>query len=432
MKLSSQLSSQPSYLSPVEPEEQRLYDHWLHSVQSDSPSQLIERFRHLFIEGTNYTDPDVERALQVIVNSKEANQKFKYVLNRCCQIIINSWQAQGHQQEATLELLNLLDISQAQTRTYSRYAQRLQLLVKNFYHTEQYLTLNRLARVISQATEPSKKESELIGSLLGYYPYLYEHCLLSEDSSNEHKKQIRKLRLGMQKRFELRLSQYVTYQVRLAEIARHRQFSHGAGRIISPVEKPSLLNEKRLAIALKHFMGNSLGGRTYSELAHNFIFQSQQVSSYGVFKEQFYQYLTFCLDSKYCKSCFHERLYEYLQNILPQYNQQKNSELLVLRTCTKLLNFLVVESQQRLDHHIYIDAVTNLGSTKTVGLLLKIVLFCPKVKPHLEKRFAILFNHYEMSSRREVPWLLKSLEILHLALSIHFGEVDLSYLKRIM
>jgi hypothetical protein len=101
----------------------------------------------------------------------------------------------------------------------------------------------------------------------------------------------------------------------------------------------------------------------------------------------------------------------------------------MIRTCSGLFKFLVVDSLQFPDRDFYLDLIGNLGETKTVGLLLKIVLLCSKVKPSLEKRFSILFNHYESSHREGVPWLIKSLENLQVAFSIHFGAVDLSLFK---
>ena len=56
---------------------------------------------------------------------------------------------------------------------------------------------------------------------------------------------------------------------------------------------------------------------------------------------------------------------------------------------------------------------------------------CRKVKPYLDKRFAILFNHYESFSRDGVPWLVKALEHLQLAFSVHFGQVDLTCLNHV-
>jgi len=87
-----------------------------------------------------------------------------------------------------------------------------------------------------------------------------------------------------------------------------------------------------------------------------------------------------------------------------------------------------VESPQRPHHFIFVDLITNLGATMTTVLLLKIVLLGRKVKPYLEKRFSILFNHYESVTIDGIPWLVKFLENWNIASSIHFGSSDLSSL----
>jgi hypothetical protein len=65
-----------------------------------------------------------------------------------------------------------------------------------------------------------------------------------------------------------------------------------------------------------------------------------------------------------------------------------------------------------------------------MGLLLKILLLSGKVKPELEKRFSILFNHYEGKASDEIMWFIKSLENLNVALVVNFGKTDLSLVKQ--
>jgi hypothetical protein len=100
-----------------------------------------------------------------------------------------------------------------------------------------------------------------------------------------------------------------------------------------------------------------------------------------------------------------------------------------MQTCRQLFNFLVVESTQRPEHFVFVDLISNLGPVQTTGLLLKIVLLSHQVKPDLERRFAILFNHYESQVVDEIRWLVKSLENLNVALITNFGNVDLSFIN---
>lgn len=412
-------------------EEQQLYDHLLYCVQVESCSQLIERFQRLFLDGARYIDPQVWLALEKVIMSKRAEQDFKFVLNRCCHILINRWQMQPQLQGAIPELVALFENPPDPARVQSRGARRLRLLVQEFAQTEQYLTLQRLSRVMSESAETTNNGSKAIGSLIQRYPYLYEHCLLSEDSSYEHQQTVRQIQSRVQRRFELDLSQYVTYQVRRAQAIRTHSIE-SLDKIIQPVKNPTLLTERELAASLKQFVGKVQGSHTYRDVAQSFLTHCSQANSYKEFKDDLYEYLTASIDPAYGKRQFNARLHDHLQSTLPQCDFQKPTEFLMVRTCSHLLNFLVVESPQRPNHFVFVDLITNLGATLTTGLLLKIVLLCRKVKPYLEKRFSILFNHYESVTRDGVPWLVNSLENLNLAFSVHFGAADLSCLKQIM
>ncbi|MDP8963141.1 MAG: hypothetical protein M3O33_03980 [Cyanobacteriota bacterium] len=412
-------------------EEQQLYDHLLYCVQVESASQLIERFQRLFLDGARYVDPQVWMALEKLAMDKRAEQEFKFVINRCCHILINRWQLQPHLQGSIQELVALFENPPDPTKVQSRGARRMRQLVQLFTETEQYVTLQRLSRVMSETAEANTNGSKQVGALIQRYPYLYEHCLLSEDSSYEHQQTVRQIQSRVQRRFEFDLSQYVTYQVRRAQALRS-QSKEGMERIIQPVKNPTLLSDRELGVALKQFVGKVQGSYTYRDIAQSFLTHTAQTSSYKEFKEDLYEYLTASIDPAFGKRQFNDRLYIHLKSTLPHSESQRPSEFLIVRTCSQLLNFLVVESPQRPNHFTFVDLITNLGATLTTGLLLKIVLLCRKVKPYLEKRFSILFNHYESSTRDGVPWLVTSLENLNIAFSVHFGSADLSCLNQIM
>jgi hypothetical protein len=84
-----------------------------------------------------------------------------------------------------------------------------------------------------------------------------------------------------------------------------------------------------------------------------------------------------------------------------------------------------VESPKQPEHLLFIDLISNIGPRQTTGLLLKIALLSRKAKPHLEKRFSILFNHYESQAVNDILWFVNLLENLNVALTLNFGSVDL-------
>lgn len=415
----------------IDAEEQRLYEHLLQLVQTETPGQLVDRFRTLFIEGVGYPDSTIAAALDKIAASSAAEQEFQFVLNRCCHILINRWQARPQQQAAITDLVTVFESTPCRQVTdynRSRAVRRLRSLVQNFVESEQYLTLRRLSQVVSPLAQPTAVPS--IGALIPRYPYLYEHCLLTEGSPYEQQQAVRELQTKAQRQYEIDLSQYVTYQVRRSQLAKQPS-PQAANRLIQPVKNPTLLSDRELNLALKQFVGKSQNTCTYRDLAQRFISSSSSTQSFRSFKDDLYEYMVTAIDPEYGKRQFNKQLQTQLQTILPESHTQKVNDFLIVRTCSQLLNFLVVESFQQPQHFVFIDLIANLGPTFTTGLLLKIVLICRKVKPYLEKRFSILFNHYESSSRDAVLWFVQMMENLHIALSTNFSTVDLSFINQV-
>ncbi len=414
-------------------EEQLIYQHLLQLVQKESPHQMIDRFRALFIERANYPEPDIIPILDKITASKTAPEEFKFFLNRCCHILINCWHMKFQVHDEIAQLISLFDAIPTNyrvTNLRSREINRLRELVKQFVNSEQYLILRRFTQVVNQTPSAGKRQdNQPLMTLIRRYPYLYEHCLISEDSTFEQKETVRHFQSQVQKKFEIDLSQYVTYKVRRIQMLKNTS-SAEANRILRPINNPTLLTDSELYTTLRHFVGKVEHGNTYHESAQQFIKYGGQAANFRDFKDDLYEYLISSVDGQYGKKQFNQKLYKYLQNILPQADEQKINDLLLVRTCSNLLNFLVVNNQSSPQHFVFLDLISNQGTVPTMGLLLKIVLICGKVKPYLERKFAILFNHYEASSTDSVSWLVGTLEQLNIAFSINFGNMDLSFFKR--
>lgn len=413
------------------PEEQMLYDHLLFWIDVDTPDQMLDRFRSLFIAGGRYSDAEVSEALERVVLSRNAQDEFRFVLNRCCHILINRWQSNANQIAIPrlIELFDEIPDGYVSQRQRTRSMRRLRELTKQFRETEQYHTLYRLAQVLNQAAENNANRT--LGTLIRRYPYLYEHCLLSEDSTQEQQSTVRHIQTEMQRKFEVDLSQYITYQVRRAQseaIARTLP-NRVPNRIIHPVDNPTLLSEVEFRKAIKHYVGRVDGNRTYKDLAHSFLVQSTHNQDFRSFKRDLYEYITASIDSDYGHRRFNKQFGAYLAGIMPNSDEQKLNDFLMVRTYSQLFNFLVVEGSQTPNHFIFIDLLNNVGPIRTTGILLKIVLLCRKVKPVLERRFSVLFSHYEEYTHEAVRWLILALENLNLALSAHFGTIDLSFIR---
>ncbi|NJM64244.1 MAG: hypothetical protein HC851_00550 [Acaryochloris sp. RU_4_1] len=426
----------PSTQSRSVSNEQRIYDHLLACVRTESPQEVLHRFQSLFLGTSGYPDSEIRQALHAIIKSANNQEDFSLFLNRCCYILVNRWQTQFDCRYAISNLIEILgqascmpaSLGRAQTTT------RLRLLVKQFTKSAHFQRLRRFADFINPRDSASGQQP--LVTLLQRYPYLYQHCLVSQGDTQEHQQVIHQAQVQTQQKLELNLSLYMTdvlkRQARKSQsiIQTVGQPIPENGRIIQPVQNPTLLSESELCSTLKHFVGKVDARNTHQDLAQQFLRQhNAAASSYKHFKNDFYEYLVSSVDPKFGQCRFNNQLHQCLQELLPECHDRRVNDFLMVRTCQQILNFLVIESRQQPKHWIFMDLINNVGSTFTISLLLKVVLVCKKIKPYLEKRFAILFNHYETQTQATVQWLVHCFEKLNLAWCSHFGKLDYSYVS---
>lgn len=424
------------YYRSSSPEEQRLYDHLITCRKVESPDQLLDRFQCLFIDGMEYPEPEILTILHALAMSRSAEEEFKFILNRCCRILINFWWFQPSCRWAIAELVYLLQVAPKATLNQPSN-QRLRRLLYQFLQTEEYQALQRLAYVVEEGedietpdyarsrrsprfswSEGAREEGapRSLRNLIHRYPYLYPYCLGNYSSEHEFET-IRDLQAERQRKFERDLSRYMTFLV---------QQANGTPRASGiEIKNPTLLSDSQLRKTVKHFIGPVEGTSTYQDLARRFEIYSNQQQPYRVFKDNLYRYLMTSIEATkpdYGKHHFNGWLYTQLKNTLPQSDTQSLNKFLVTRTCHQLIDLLIANPQQFSNHLTFIDLINNVGATLTIGLLLKLLLLCGNLRSNLEKRFASLYKHYEPVADG-IDWLIESLENLQIAFSIHFGEV---------
>lgn len=415
----------------ISPKEQALYDHWLQCAEQESPDQLIARFRALFIEGIGYPEREAVAFLDEILSSSDVEQYFRYIINRCCHILVNRWHGRPQLQGHIPTLINCFDQQPTHPVTEvsrARSARKVREMAAHFIHTEHYTTLRRLAQVVEgELGDSNQPLNAPLGTLIGRYPYLYEHCLVNEESSAEHQQVVRRIRGEAQQKFEVDLSQYVTYRVRRSRLQKQGDAAAQTLARMRPLENPTLLSDRDLLLSIRQFSGRGADGCNSTDVAQRFL-QQHRATTYGNFKEDLYDYITASVPVHYGNRKFNSLLADRLRTILPENDEQPLNDFLMVRTCSHLFNFMVVDSPRQPQHFVFLDLINNLGPVLTTGVLLKLVLICRKVKPYLERRFSLLFNHYETDTRETVSWLVTTLESLNVALSLTFGSLDVSHL----
>lgn len=405
-------------------EAELIYNHLIDCVQRESPEQLIDRFRQLFIHGLDYPEPTILAALYRITASTRANQDFKHILSRCCYILVNRWQITPKQDAA---IANLLALFKSHSQPSSSHFRQL---IQTFIDSEEYRTLKRIGKVIDEDSDQKVKEEQTaqpkkkkLAQFIHHYPFLFSYYLLSQDGSQEAQQTIQKLQAEKQQQLESELWQYATYLVS------GNQFPERFGN--KSLKNPTLLTDEELYLALQQFCGKVEHSSTYRELAQNFLNHTCLTPSYSLFKEDLYQYLITSIDPSYGEHYFYGLLNKHLTNTLTECDHHKVDTSLIGKTCSQLFDLLVVESREKPQHYWFCDLVDNLGSLKMTVLLMKIVLLSPQViRPDLEKRLAILFSHYESTPIEEILSLVKSMENLNVAFIVNFGARDFSWLSQ--
>ena len=426
-------------LDSTKREQQEIYVHLLYCVKTKSPIEVLDGFKNLFIRGSGYQDNRIRTALEKIVDADAAELEFALFFNRCCHILINRWQMQPNQRYEIIELAILIENALPIGGAYSRTSRKLRKLVKDFQNLEYFTKIQRLARLIDGSLEPEQRRSKRIeivsnsvGDLIQRYPYLHQHCLVTEGSTDEFQQTVQTIQTGIQSSYELNLSQYITHRVRVAKLVKQYKAANKTRipkKLINKVENPTLLSDRELDRALRQYMGKVEQNYTYHDLSQNFLNYTSQVQTYKNFKADLYGYIISGLDSRYGERHLNHKLADYLQGTLVDFDNRPVDEFLTMRTYCQVFKFLVVDAKGDFNHQQYLNLVNHLGEVKTIGLLLKLVLLCGKVKPYLEKRFSILFSHYETVAEEQAPWLVKSLENLQVAFSVHFGEADFSLIQ---
>ena len=407
--------------------EQVIYEHFQRLIKTETSAQLLERFRSLFIEGASYSDSRVWATIETLAFESTAEQNFPLIIHRCCHILINHWQLQPSGNSSINQLIGMLANPDPVPGKYSKIVRRLRQLLQLYLKGNDYPILNRLNTAINgQILDRDAIESEPLGKLITRYPYLYEHYLVSAARIPENIQMIDRIQQQLQDLQEVELSHYFTYQVRKSRIK--AQVGREAANNLPRVANPTLLPSKDLGIAFLQFAGKAKSGKSYQDLAHIFAARLQTKPTIKGFKRDLYKYLTDGIDSSYGIRGFNDRLGKTIDSILADRDSQQIDEASIVKICTHILNYLVLESSTKAQHFVFMDLINNIGAVATIGLLLKIVLISNKTKPLLENRLSILFQHYESSRCKEVAWLVKSLEHWNIAESIHFGKLDASSL----
>jgi hypothetical protein len=403
--------------SSSEPLEQKIYQHLLDCARTEHPEQVLRRFQQLFIQYGAYPEASIRMALDALVRTGSAKQSFLPFFNRCCFILINRWQINPLHREMVVELVDLLHQTRGPSVIVGQPTPsgRLRFMVQEYVRSPLFTRLRQLSDFFNPKNDQDERKP--LSSLLYRYPYLYSHCMTSQEDEPDYQEMIGVAKKTAQRKFEQDLSSYLT----------HSLLTKSPESLKADFKNPTLLSAQDISTTLKTYLTKVDSQGSYRDVAQQFWTPAYHPNSYGAFKTSLHEYLISSIPPEFGRCRFNDQLRSYLKDLYPENATTPLNDFLVVRTCNQVLNFMVIESKQRPAHSVFMDLLNNLGSTLTIGLMLKVVLLCGKVKPYLDRRFSLLFQHYASQTRHSVRWLVRCLEKLNLAWCAHFGSQNLSF-----
>jgi hypothetical protein len=276
---------------------------------------------------------------------------------------------------------------------------------------QSYLTRRNRTKVCPALEQMDRSVSRL-QNLLHRYPFLFKTLCLARGKTTVEA--IEQLQATTQQRFERQLSRHVIAQMQATK---------------QTVPNPTSISQFGLQIALDRFTGHVWGRETHRNLADRFLRQARQ-ESFATFKRNLYSYLMASIPNNASSQGFSHQLHQSLEQFLADQNNQQLNTFLLTATCRHLFKFLIVEGGHNLDHSRLLHLAHSSNPFTIAELCLRILLLCPKSQCHLDKRLALLFQHYSAQAPAEVNWLIQLLEYMNLAYATQFGQVKLPHWQR--
>ncbi|MDJ0728771.1 MAG: hypothetical protein QNJ33_02150 [Crocosphaera sp.] len=384
-----------------------LYQYFLKLIETESPCDVLEKLRLLLEQTRNYPDPEVQEMVKNLIYSPTAKANCLSFFNHLCQACIASWIVNPKTKPAIFQLLNSFENLYISPRRQKKFLTRWQEESQAFSETSEYLKLQRLTRIINPRIVSDAAKPQILGDLLGRYPFLYKDCLLDNDSVEEYINFLAGFKRHQQNSFQQKLNRTIILQKQKIEVARLRTLTTKVPQPIQVVPNPTLLNHQAFSIAIETFT-QLTQNQIKSKKGINFFSEIESLS-FKEFKIWLINYLIEDIEEA-SKQQLKQYLQENIPTILTHCDQQTINEFLILRTCNQLLNKLILNPTQPSHHLSFINLKRYLGTTQLTALLLKLIFLNSQLKDSLRQRLAHLFNYYESTSIEESLWFIQVLE----------------------
>ena len=376
----------------------KLYYFLLEIVKVSHPKDVLNEFKHLFIEPLEIYETDAYLGIyEIFVGCDEI--EFRNTLKRCCYILINNWESRRNHKYIQ-DLVHLFAEYKPQEQiTKFPKLNIFRSWLKNFIKSDDYKGLKLFV---------SKHEGQIQNHWVSRYrSYLLVNQYLNEDNPIEQKEAAKKLSKKLKDKYKFELAMYIAHS--------QSNYSHA-----SKYQNPSILGENVLRLIKSIVIKKGIF--SYANIANIFLKQTQS-QNFQEFKVSFEKYLIFSLKKETKIEDIRKQISNKLFNWKQKYHDYQVSQGLILRTCTKVIDFLTTENGSK-PSPIFISLLEEGHPLTLVVILLKIILVCKNARHHLEMRIGNLICYYESYPEKECQKIINFLEIFNITFAIYADDVE--------
>ena len=383
-----------------------IYDFLLELVKSCSPGQVLQEFRHLFIQHDESSGSDTIPALHIILFANDETE-FLNTLKRCCYILVNNWEM-ARQYDAMQDLIKLFKDPLLYKPAFSPTLRRLRHWLLQFTKSQDFQDLRLFAARYNEDRKINRP-GEWINR---YATYLLVPQYVNDKNPVEQRQAARFRSRRLKDKFKFELAMYTAFS-QTPTVDRRK------------IQNPTALGDSTLRL-IKSIIAKR-GDFSYKNLARLFLGQVKG-STYGYFKDSLPSYLLYTVRTNPIAEQLEEYLAEYLETLYREQDKDILDNSLVLRTCNRLIDCLMTEDRINPSH--LFTLVLSQGNALTLAvILLKLILISRQSNLYLEVRIADLIRYYEQFPTNQCQWVINFLEVFRVTFAIYAENIEYNLVK---
>jgi predicted nucleic acid-binding protein len=411
-KLSDSQPSEPAPQSTrskrsVHKAQEQIYKYLLAIVKEWKPEDVLDEFKHLFIQHTSTVDATILPALYDIVFLNQ-EQEFRNTIKRSCYILINNWDITRNHKYIQ-KLVQLFEHAALDRYTPSPALKKLRSWLKSFINSKDFQDLKLFASRYEDREDRHWSER--------YTSYLLVPQYVDLNNPIEQRQAARALSSQLKEKFKFDLAMY-TARCHLATNDKETGYQLLDKHLRNPTGLgDDVLRLIRVIVGRKRLFN-------YSNLANIFIQQTQNLT-YREFKRSLKKYLIFSVEHPDFIQALETHLSEKLDHLYVGHDEKLVNDALLLRTCNRVIEYLTTENHHE-PSYLFITLLSHGSPLTLVIVLLKLILICRYSRTHLEARIANLIKHYEGLLEEECKWVVNFFEIFRITMAIFTENVEFS------